>query len=493
MLRSLGLKQLASLMKLCDLHPDPKPIKKKKRNKEDSGSEYDAKEDPESEGDLSDDSLEHESEALQDNTPTSCTAKASGKVAKMAPGGRVRPQAAKRVVAHDVQTTRVTRSKKNLEASVVGTSSNVQGVQNHLACTTEEVYAANNECPNGSNGASNNMKCSGFEERILGEALIEWLGLRKKKGKTRPGSPVIAAKFATECNITVRNHVPIFPRWKDYKHKDNDYIFKNFREKVGSRFSTNITAAHYQNACQTMLKKGVRQQRHKLKKQYFDPFPLHQVQTKSPLSHMSDAQWEALVNSWKEQKKLEQCQGNKSNRSKVQFHQITGLRSYDIHIQTLGDNYKDEPPNALELFKECHYSKKRKAFTPTVQSVIDEIEHKIADLIEDGETPRNVTEVVSDVLVHKTKKNRFLCNVGIRNKPSTSNAMRRELEAKLAGEKQGSDELRALVDKQRLQMDAMAKEAESARAQNEEILKKQAETNEVLKRLMSMIRNFTST
>jgi hypothetical protein len=53
-----------------------------------------------------------------------------------------------------------------------------------------------------------------------------------------------------------------------------------------------------------MMKKGIRQQRHKLKKQYFDPFPLHQVQTKSPVSHMTDAQWAALVSSWKDQKKL---------------------------------------------------------------------------------------------------------------------------------------------------------------------------------------------
>ncbi|WVZ51279.1 hypothetical protein U9M48_002435, partial [Paspalum notatum var. saurae] len=148
----------------------------------------------------------------------------------------------------------------------------------------------------------------------------------------------------------------------------------------------------------------------------------------------------------------------------------------------LGDKYKDEPPNALELFKECHYSKKRKAFTPT-----DKIERKITAPIEDGEKT-NVTEVVSDVLVHKTKKNRFLYNVGIQNKPGTSNAMRRELEAELVREKQGSNEL-----PQRLQMDAMAKEAETSRATNEEILKKQAETDELLKRLMSMIPNFTST
>jgi hypothetical protein len=36
-------------------------------------------------------------------------------------------------------------------------------------------------------------------------------------GKIRPNSMKIAAKFATECNIAVRNHVPIFPHWKDYK------------------------------------------------------------------------------------------------------------------------------------------------------------------------------------------------------------------------------------------------------------------------------------
>jgi hypothetical protein len=83
--------------------------------------------------------------------------------------------------------------------------------------------------------------------------------------------------------------------------------------------------------------------------------------------------------------------------------------------------------------------------------------------------------------------------VGIQHKRGTSNSEERELEAELEREKKGSDELRALVDKQRLQMDAMAKEAETARAQNEEILKKQAETDELLKRLMSMIPNFTST
>ncbi|WVZ61414.1 hypothetical protein U9M48_011293 [Paspalum notatum var. saurae] len=303
---------------------------------------------------------------------------------------------------------------------------------------------------------------------------------------------MITAKFATECNIAIRNHVPIFPRWKDYK--DKDLIFKDFREKVGLKFDTDITKAPYQRACVTMMKKGIRQQRYKLKKKYFDPFPLHLVPTTSPIPHMTDEQWGDLVNSWKEHKKLETCQGNRANRGKVQLHQTTGSRSYDIYIETLGDKYNDEPPNALELFKECHYSKKRKAFTPAVQSVINEIERKITDPTEDGEQP-NVTEAVSAMLVRKTKKNRFLHNVGIQNKTGTSNAMRRELEAELIREKQGSNELRALVDKQRQQMDAMAKqmqEAEAARAKHDEEMKqKQAETDALLKRLISMIPNNT--
>lgn len=104
-----------------------------------------------------------------------------------------------------------------------------------------------------------------------------------------------------------------------------------------------------------------------------------------------------------------------------------------------------------------------------------------------------MTEVVSDILVHKTKKNVFLSNVGLQNKPGTSNSMRRDLEAQLVREKQGSEELRALVNKQREQMDAMAQqmqEAQAARAKHDEEMKqKQAKTDAPLKRLISMIPN----
>jgi hypothetical protein len=48
---------------------------------------------------------------------------------------------------------------------------------------------------------------------------------RKKKlplivqpGSIRPNSVRIAAKFSTECNIAVRQSIPIFPHWKEYKN-----------------------------------------------------------------------------------------------------------------------------------------------------------------------------------------------------------------------------------------------------------------------------------
>ena len=37
------------------------------------------------------------------------------------------------------------------------------------------------------------------------------------EGHIRPLVPLVAAKYATECNIAVRNHVPALTHWKKYK------------------------------------------------------------------------------------------------------------------------------------------------------------------------------------------------------------------------------------------------------------------------------------
>jgi hypothetical protein len=50
------------------------------------------------------------------------------------------------------------------------------------------------------------------------------------EGRIRPVAPLAAAKFATECNIAVRNHVPVYKHWKDYK--DQASLFNLFTDKL---------------------------------------------------------------------------------------------------------------------------------------------------------------------------------------------------------------------------------------------------------------------
>jgi hypothetical protein len=39
------------------------------------------------------------------------------------------------------------------------------------------------------------------------------------EGMTRPVIPIVAAKFATECNIAVRNHILVLKHWREYKNQ----------------------------------------------------------------------------------------------------------------------------------------------------------------------------------------------------------------------------------------------------------------------------------
>jgi hypothetical protein len=63
-------------------------------------------------------------------------------------------------------------------------------------------------------------------------------------------------------------------------------------------------AAPVMNACTQMMKSAARQQRYRLKQKYFDPFPLNLVTRISPVKSMTDDQWNALVENWKNPKKM---------------------------------------------------------------------------------------------------------------------------------------------------------------------------------------------
>jgi hypothetical protein len=39
------------------------------------------------------------------------------------------------------------------------------------------------------------------------------------EGMTRPIVPIVAAKFVTECNIAVRNHILVLKHWSVYKNQ----------------------------------------------------------------------------------------------------------------------------------------------------------------------------------------------------------------------------------------------------------------------------------
>jgi hypothetical protein len=39
------------------------------------------------------------------------------------------------------------------------------------------------------------------------------------EGMIRPVIPIVAAKYAIECNIAVRNHIPVLKHWSKYKNQ----------------------------------------------------------------------------------------------------------------------------------------------------------------------------------------------------------------------------------------------------------------------------------
>ncbi|XP_045086995.1 uncharacterized protein [Aegilops tauschii subsp. strangulata] len=145
---------------------------------------------------------------------------------------------------------------------------------------------------------------------------------------------------------------------------------------------------------------------------------------------MSDDQWNELVESWKDPKKMGISKINKNNRDQVKFHQTTGSRSYPVQCDILGEKYKDKELTALDLFKECHYSSKKKGYTDAVQAAITEMENKASQPTEDGQQSNSSTKAVAEVLAEHTKKPMFLKHVGIQHVHERSS--RSEGEAEVA-------------------------------------------------------------
>ena len=117
------------------------------------------------------------------------------------------------------------------------------------------------------------------------------------------------------------------------------------------------------------------------------------------------------------------------------------------------------------------------------------MENKISQPVEDGEEPNSVTKVVANLMDENTKNNKFLQNVGVQKVHPRSN--RHNLEAELAAEKRANAELRVIVGTQHEQLAVLSNKMQGEQARirdQEEMKKKQAETNAKLDLVLSQMR-----
>ncbi|WVZ49130.1 hypothetical protein U9M48_000511 [Paspalum notatum var. saurae] len=308
------------------------------------------------------------------------------------------------------------------------------------------------------------------------------------EGKKRPDAPMQAAKLASESGIILRQHVPIFPHWKEYKKESAKEIVENYMIKVAAKFTMDRKDKAVKEALIDLLRSGVRQMRYKLKKAYFDGVPANQVRKTSPLKSTTDEQWQALVNLWSGPKHKDNCTQSRSSRGKVQFPQKTGSRSYVAQVHVLKqEKFKDAVPTAIDLFKACHCSSKT-GFTVPVREAIATMEAIVAEPAVEGQEPKTPSEAVAQVL----SSSKFLQNVGLeptatkRNGKAIVAARIQDLEDELEAEKLGAaavrDELEALKKKV-----SESEEVRSKESQEIENLRKEAQENNILlRRLLSL-------
>ncbi|KAM0911326.1 hypothetical protein ACQ4PT_013537 [Festuca glaucescens] len=318
-------------------------------------------------------------------------------------------------------------------------------------------------------------------------------------GRTRPTSVVIAAKFGTECGVTVRSQMPIFPHWNQYKTKPK--LRADFYGKVGQKFFMDLENLDVQLACDEQLMKQQRNQRYYLKKIYFDPFPLKEVRRTSPVERMNGEQWCDLVDSWADPRKQKTCKANSDNRKSVKYPAATGSHNYEVSCNGEED--------ALELFKTTHISPNPdSAYSDNVKrAIISNLflysqttrpswkQKFIPTPSEDGsvDEPLSSIEVVHQVLSADKRKPTFLKNIGI-TVASNSRTPKSLLEVQLEVEKAGNEKLRSAIEE--LQKSKEAAEAErpkyaedmqEMRSKQEDMEKKQEESNALLKQLLAQL------
>uniref|UniRef100_I1NYW2 Uncharacterized protein n=1 Tax=Oryza glaberrima TaxID=4538 RepID=I1NYW2_ORYGL len=180
----------------------------------------------------------------------------------------------------------------------------------------------------GSRQVETRGKSMGKEINSISKGLGTMIPIIVKEGKKRLEAPMQGAKLASESGIIIRQHIPIYPSWTDYKNDSSQ--LDNLKGKLKGKFSIDIHSDPVIAAMEDILRCGTRQMRYRLKK-YFDGVPANQVRTTSPLKCMTNEQWTKLVDMWSSPEHKDKCAKNQLNREKVQFQQRTESRSYIAH------------------------------------------------------------------------------------------------------------------------------------------------------------------
>uniref|UniRef100_K3YZ54 Uncharacterized protein n=1 Tax=Setaria italica TaxID=4555 RepID=K3YZ54_SETIT len=199
-----------------------------------------------------------------------------------------------------------------------------------------------------------------------------------------------------------------------------------------SQFTINKDVVPVKDAFSDLLKKGQRQMRYKLKKQYFNGIPANAVRTTSPLSTMTDMRWKQLMDMW----------SNPNHK----YHQMIGSWSYVAQCYVMKQTkFKDAPPTVIDIFKDTHYSSKS-GFNEQAKDAIAQMEVYVAQPTEEGQDPKTLVQAIAHVMPKST----FLRSVGMQSaaikrnaKAAAMNDRVNELESELQVEKMGSTGLRS--------------------------------------------------
>nr|TKV94410.1 hypothetical protein SEVIR_9G293000v2 [Setaria viridis] len=310
-----------------------------------------------------------------------------------APPNRVTFRSHKRVYASVAPTTTKPKSNRRIsqpDASLAPNGFDLYDDNNTMADTTDVIAQPVAGNPRTNEGQQEQRKRGvnmGHGLHRMNRSHRGKLPIVIPEGNIRPLVPLVAAK----------NHVPVLTHWKEYRRRSaviDTFLgilristFSKAFPHLPAKFNIDTNDDVVKHRCLEMMKFAVRQQRHKLKQQYFDPFPLHLVPKTSPVKSTSNEEWI----------ELEVCQKNKDNRGNVSLHQTTGSRSYPIFVENM-----------------------------------TEMENQLAAQPKEGEEPKSAAQVVAGVLEQNNKKSVFLRNVGMQTKrPSNQHAQMEDLSKQL--------------------------------------------------------------